>query len=73
MVAVRDEGVGIPATELKHLTERFFRASTSGTVEGTGLGLAITREIVERHGGSLEIDSTVGEGSTFALRLPRAG
>lgn len=73
VVAVHDEGVGIPAGEVKHLTQRFFRASTSGTVEGTGLGLAITGEIVERHGGRLEIESTVGDGSTFTLRLPRAG
>ena len=71
LVEVSDEGVGIPADELDRLTQRFFRASTAGTVEGTGLGLAITREIVERHGGELEIQSTEGVGSTFAVRLPR--
>ncbi len=70
VVSVTDAGVGIPPDELPRLTERFFRASTAGHVEGTGLGLTITREIVERHGGALEIDSEVGVGSTFRVRLP---
>ena len=70
VVEVSDSGVGIPPEELPRLTERFFRASTAGHVEGTGLGLAITREIVERHGGRLEIESVVGAGSTFRVRLP---
>ena len=70
VVEVSDSGVGIPPEELPRLSERFFRASTAGHVEGTGLGLAITREIVERHGGRLEIESVVGAGSTFRVRLP---
>ncbi len=68
--AVRDEGVGIPADELPKLSQRFFRASTAGATEGTGLGLAITREIVELHGGRLEITSVEGQGSTFRVLLP---
>lgn len=71
VVSVRDEGVGIPAADLPRLFERFFRASTAGTVEGTGLGLAITKELVDMQGGTLEVASVEGEeGSTFTLRFP---
>jgi signal transduction histidine kinase len=71
VVEVTDEGVGIPPGELTRIGERFFRASTTTNMPGTGLGLAITREIVERHGGTLEIESEVGAGSTFRISLPR--
>jgi signal transduction histidine kinase len=72
VVEVTDEGVGIPANEVERIGERFFRASTTTNMPGTGLGLAITREIVERHGGTLEIESEVGSGSTFRISLPRS-
>jgi two-component system, OmpR family, sensor kinase len=70
LIEVSDNGVGIPADELPRLKERFYRASTAGEAQGTGLGLAITQEIVERHGGRLEVESQVGVGSTFRIRLP---
>jgi signal transduction histidine kinase len=70
VVEVTDRGVGIPEDELPQLTQRFFRASTGSGVPGTGLGLAITREMVERQLGRLEVESRVGEGSTFRVRLP---
>jgi signal transduction histidine kinase len=70
VIEVSDRGVGIPADELPFLKERFYRASTAGSAQGTGLGLAITHEIVERHGGRMEIESRVGVGSTFRIRLP---
>ena len=73
VVEVSDEGVGIPPEELARIGERFFRASTTTNMPGTGLGLAITREIVERHGGRLEIESEVGKGSSFRITLPRDG
>jgi len=72
VIAVADEGIGIPADELPRIGERFFRASTVTSEQGTGLGLAITREIVELHGGRLEARSAVGVGSTFSVRLPLA-
>jgi signal transduction histidine kinase len=71
LIEVSDRGVGIPAEEVPRLAERFYRASTAGDEQGTGLGLAITHEIVERHGGRLEVESQVGSGSTFTIRLPR--
>jgi two-component system OmpR family sensor kinase len=72
LIEVSDKGVGIPADEVPRLKERFYRASTAGDAQGTGLGLAITEEIIDRHGGCLEVESQVGAGSTFRIRLPAA-
>ena len=73
-VAVRDEGEGIPPEHLPRLTERFYRVDTarSRQMGGTGLGLAIVKHIIERHRGSLRIESRVGEGTTVTFRLPVA-
>jgi signal transduction histidine kinase len=73
VVEVIDHGVGIPAAELDGIGERFFRASTAGTAPGSGLGLAIARELVSRHGGTLEVESVEGIGSTFRVLLPLGG
>jgi two-component system phosphate regulon sensor histidine kinase PhoR len=70
VIEVADSGVGIPAAELPRLRERFYRASTAGAAKGTGLGLSITHDIVEGHGGRIEVESRVGHGSTFRIRLP---
>ena len=69
--AVADTGPGIPPEELPHVFERFWQ-SPSGEAGGTGLGLAIAKGLVERHGGSLEVQSRPGEGSTFSFVLPAA-
>ncbi|TSE24704.1 phosphate regulon sensor histidine kinase PhoR [Tepidimonas aquatica] len=71
---VRDDGPGIAPEHLPRLTERFYRVdrSRSRDTGGTGLGLAIVKHVAQRHGGELLIDSTVGRGSTFRLRLPPA-
>ena len=70
--SVRDTGEGIAPEHLPRLTERFYRVDRSRSREtgGTGLGLAIVKHVAQRHGGELRIESVVGAGSTFALRLP---
>ena len=74
VLEVRDEGDGIDALHLPRLTERFYRvdAARSRDGGGTGLGLAIVKHIVERHRGTLEIRSIVGQGTTVAVTLPLA-
>jgi signal transduction histidine kinase len=70
-----DTGIGIPAAEQQHLFDRFFRASnaTEQAIPGTGLGLVVVRGIVERHGGSVDLASQHGRGTTATVRLPRRG
>ena len=70
VVAVRDKGLGIPEKELPMLFERFFRASTATGIPGTGIGLNLVSQVVELHGGRVDIKSAEGEGSTFIIRLP---
>ena len=72
VLEVSDSGVGIAPDEIDQLTQRFFRASAAarGAVPGVGLGLSITKAVVEAHAGSLDIASTLGEGTTITVRLP---
>jgi PAS domain S-box-containing protein len=69
---VRDSGVGIPARELPRLFERFHRVEgqRSRSFEGTGIGLALVHELVKLHGGTIDVTSKVGLGTTFCLRIP---
>lgn len=71
-VAVSDSGAGIPPAELPHLFERFFQAKNQEHAKagGTGIGLSLTRELVKAMGGEISVDSTVGVGSTFYVKLP---
>lgn len=69
---VRDHGIGIPPDEVAHLFESFHRASNVGAIQGTGLGLAIVKNAVEMHGGRIEVQSALGGGTTFTVRLPVA-
>lgn len=72
VVTVTDTGVGIPTADLPRIFERFYRVDTarSRATGGTGLGLAIVRHVAEMHGGRVEVDSRLGEGSTFRMCLP---
>jgi signal transduction histidine kinase len=73
VVSVSDTGCGIPEPDQKRLFEKFVQVSSDGRRrEGTGLGLAIVRELLERHGGKVRLESTVGRGSTFFFTLPCA-
>jgi two-component system phosphate regulon sensor histidine kinase PhoR len=71
-ISVQDHGIGIPPDHLPRLTERFYRvdSSRSRTTGGTGLGLSIVKHVVQRHGGSIDIRSQLGKGSTFTLVFP---
>ncbi|QYJ16981.1 Adaptive-response sensory-kinase SasA [Rubrobacter xylanophilus DSM 9941] len=73
IVRVKDTGVGIPEEDLPHLFERFYRVEKdrSRSTGGSGLGLAICKQIVEMHGGAISVESRLGEGSTFTVRLPK--
>ena len=73
-ISVQDTGLGIPEEAIPHLFEKFYRVrETEGTTGGTGLGLSICREIVQGHGGRMEVKSEMGKGSTFSVILPRSG
>lgn len=71
-VKVSDSGIGIPQESLDNIFERFYRCDKSHSREigGTGLGLAITKNAVVSHGGAIKVQSAVGEGTTFTVRIP---
>jgi len=70
ILRVRDRGVGIPAADLTHVFEPFYRAGNVAAIPGAGIGLAGVRQIVEAHGGTIAVESEEGVGSTFTVRLP---
>jgi signal transduction histidine kinase len=72
VLEVSDTGVGIPAAELPRIFERFHRVAgaKARTHEGTGIGLSLVRELVQLHGGRIDVDSTEGRGSTFRVQIP---
>jgi two-component system, OmpR family, sensor histidine kinase MprB len=69
-VVVRDHGPGVPAGDVPHLFDRFYRGATSRGRPGSGLGLAIVRQVAESHGGSVHIESPEDGGARFVLSLP---
>jgi two-component system phosphate regulon sensor histidine kinase PhoR len=71
-VEVRDRGIGIPAECHEKIFEKFYRVSGGlvHTAKGSGLGLALVRHIVHAHDGTVEVESSLGKGSTFRIVLP---
>ncbi len=69
---VRDSGVGIPPEEIPHVFDRFHRVpnTRSRTHEGSGIGLALVHELVKIHGGTMQVESMLGRGSTFTVSIP---
>lgn len=70
VIDVHDSGIGIPQADLSHLFEPFHRAGNVDTLPGTGLGLAIAKQIIDQHGGTITVESTVGKGTRFTVTLP---
>jgi signal transduction histidine kinase len=70
IVRVRDSGIGIPPNEVPRIWDRLFRGDRSRTERGLGLGLSLVKAIVQAHGGTVDVQSEVGRGSTFTVMLP---
>jgi signal transduction histidine kinase len=71
---VEDTGIGIPPEKMSRIFDRFYQVDGTPTRRfgGTGLGLAIVKQIVETHGGQVDVESKVGEGSLFSFTIPQA-
>jgi two-component system, OmpR family, sensor histidine kinase SenX3 len=74
LLRVSDTGIGVPSRDISRIFERFYRVDRARSREtgGTGLGLAIVKHVVENHGGKVEVESELGRGTTFLIRLPAA-
>ena len=72
IISVKDYGIGIPSEERDKIYSRFYRISNDHTqqVKGSGIGLTIVKQIIESHGGTISLESKVGSGSTFSIKLP---
>ncbi|MBD3341604.1 MAG: PAS domain S-box protein [Candidatus Lokiarchaeota archaeon] len=70
LFSVKDQGIGIPETDLNHLFERFYRSDTVHNIPGTGLGLSIANELIKLHNGKIYVESKFGKGTTFLVFLP---
>jgi signal transduction histidine kinase len=73
VISVTDSGEGIPTRDIERVFERFYRVDSarSRATGGTGLGLSIVKHVAESHGGTVAVESELGVGSTFTIRLPR--
>jgi len=70
IIKISDTGRGIAHDDLNQIFERFYRGTSSDQIHGTGLGLAIAKSVINLHGGQIEVESTVGKGTVFKIRLP---
>lgn len=75
LISVTDHGMGIPKEELNKIFDKFYRVTTKKANEtrGSGLGLTLAKHVIEAHGGSIEVESVVGQGSKFTIRIPLGG
>jgi signal transduction histidine kinase len=71
VVAISDHGIGVPATDLDRLFERYHRGSNVSGIVGTGVGLYLVKMVVDMHGGAVAVASKEGDGARFTIRLPR--
>jgi two-component system, OmpR family, sensor histidine kinase BaeS len=72
VLTVTDTGIGIPADELPHVFDRFWRGRQASQTSGSGIGLAVAAELAQAHGGKLTAGSEPGQGTAMTLTLPRA-
>ena len=72
LISVTDHGMGIPKEELNKIFDKFYRVTTTKAKEtrGSGLGLTLAKHVIEAHGGSIEVESVIGQGSKFTIRIP---
>lgn len=72
VISIADEGLGVPKKDIPHVFDRFFRVdkARARSMGGTGLGLAISKEVVQKHGGKIWLESIENKGSTFFISLP---
>lgn len=68
-IEIKDKGIGIPDADLPHIFEPFYRAENSNCMSGDGIGLALSKEIIEKLGGEISVDSNLGEGTSFIVRF----
>jgi signal transduction histidine kinase len=69
-VTVTDTGIGIPPEDLERIFYKYYRSDGATGFKGTGLGLAITKTIIDAHGGNIEVESSIGAGSSFTISIP---
>lgn len=69
-ILIKDKGIGIPSKELEYIYDPYFRASNTSGIDGYGIGLPLARNIIKLHGGTLKVNSVVGEGTTVEIELP---
>lgn len=73
VITIQDHGIGIPEKDLPHIFERFYTVNATQTrrLGGAGLGLSLVKSLVDKHGGTISVQSTLGHGSTFTLTIPQ--
>jgi signal transduction histidine kinase len=69
-ISVKDNGVGIPPEDISRIFEPFYRGRNTKNEKGIGLGLSLVKQVVELHGGKVDVQSELGQGSTFSIRIP---